>query len=208
MLMTHDSVPPEMAAFAARASQGHIGRARRLALDERTRARRDAVLGLPRALTGVGACVAAAERLVKTAEEEAEAATTELNETETSELRKVYGEGSTGKGLKRGLIRGGAGALKELEDRQKSRATRIKRDSLDLALLDLVSFYRDVLAVQFGAAVDLANDDRRADLEALARATTPEDTLRRVDAVMRCRQRLAANVNPQIAVEAMALALA
>jgi len=65
-----------------------------------------------------------------------------------------------------------------------------------------------VLAVQFGAAVELANEDRRADLEALARASTPEDTLRRVDAVMRCRERLTANVNPQIAVEAMTLALA
>ncbi|HEY9524392.1 MAG TPA: DNA polymerase III subunit delta' C-terminal domain-containing protein, partial [Thermopolyspora sp.] len=196
------------AAFAARAAQGHIGRARRLALDERTRSRRDAVLSLPRSLTGVGECVMAAESLVKTAEEEAAVATTALNETETSELRKVYGEGSTGKGLNKGLVRGGAGALKELEDRQKSRATRIKRDSLDLALLDLVSYYRDVLAVQFGAAVELANEDRRADLEALARASTPEDTLRRVDAVMRCRERLTANVNPQIAVEAMTLALA
>ena len=36
--------------------------------------------------------------------------------------------------------------MKELEDRQKSRATRIKRDALDLALLDLAAFYRDVLA--------------------------------------------------------------
>ena len=208
VLITRDSVAPELAAFAARAAQGHIGRARRLALDERTRSRRDAVLSLPRSLTGVGECVMAAESLVKTAEEEAAVATTALNETETSELRKVYGEGSTGKGLNKGLVRGGAGALKELEDRQKSRATRIKRDSLDLALLDLVSYYRDVLAVQFGAAVELANEDRRADLEALARASTPEDTLRRVDAVMRCRERLTANVNPQIAVEAMTLALA
>jgi DNA polymerase-3 subunit delta' len=207
LLVTRDGVDPETAAFAARASQGHVGRARRLALDEETRRRRDAVLSLPRELTGVGECVAAAERLVKTAEEEAAAATAELNEAETAELRKVYGEGSTGKGLGRGLVRGAAGALKELEERQKSRATRIKRDTLDAALLDLVAFYRDVLAVQFGAPVELTNEDRRADVEAVARASTPETTLRRVDAIMQCRKRLAANVNPQIAVEAMALAL-
>ncbi len=208
LLVTRDGVDPETAAFAARASQGNVGRARRLALDEETRRRRDAVLSLPRELTGVGECVAAAERLVKTAEEEAAAATAELNEAETAELRKVYGEGSTGKGLGRGgLVRGAAGALKELEERQKSRATRIKRDTLDAALLDLVAFYRDVLAVQFGAQVELANEDRRADVEAVARASTPETTLRRVDAILQCRRRLAANVNPQIAVEAMALAL-
>jgi len=208
LLVSRDGVDPETAAFAARAAQGHVGRARRLALDEETRRRRDAVLSLPRSLTGVGECVAAAERLVKAAEEEAAAATAELNEAETAELRKVYGEGSTGKGLGRGgLVRGAAGALKELEERQKSRATRIKRDTLDAALLDLVAFYRDVLAVQFGAPVELTNEDRRADVEAVARASTPETTLRRVDAIMRCRRRLAANVNPQIAVEAMALAL-
>ncbi|MCF6467201.1 DNA polymerase III subunit delta' [Nonomuraea sp. MG754425] len=208
VLATRDSVPWETARFAARAAQGHIGRARALALDEGVRTRREAVLGIPRSLTGVGECITAAERLVKTAEEEAAAATAVLNESETSELRKLYGEGSSGKGLNRGLVRGGAGALKELEDRQKSRATRIKRDSLDAALLELVSFYRDVLAMQFGAmGVELANDDLRFDLDQLAKSGTPEETLRRIDAIMRCRERLAANVNPQMAVEAMMLAL-
>ncbi|MGW4642798.1 DNA polymerase III subunit delta' [Sphaerisporangium sp. NPDC004334] len=207
VLATRDGVAPEVAEFAARATQGHIGRARRLALDEEVRRRREAVLSLPRSLTGVGECVDAAERLVKTSAEDAEEATAHLNQAETTELRKIYGEGSSGKGLNKGLVRGGAGAIKELEDRQKSRATRIKRDSLDVALLDLVAFYRDVLAVQFGAEVELSTEDRRADLVALARSSPPEDTLRRIDAIMLCRERLAANVNPQIAVEAMAVSL-
>ena len=105
------------------------------------------------------------------------------------------------------MVRGGAGALKELEDRQKSRATRIKRDSLDAALLELISFYRDVLAMQFGAGVELANDDIRYELDQLAKVSTPEETLRRIDAIMRCRERLDLNVNPQIAVESMMLSL-
>jgi DNA polymerase-3 subunit delta' len=207
VLATRENVPPAMAEFAARAAQGHIGRARRLALDEEVRKRRDSVLAIPKALTGVGACVMAAERLVKTAEEEAAAVTAVLNESEITELRQIYGEGSSGKGLNKGLIRGGAGALKDLEDRQKSRATRTKRDVIDSALLDLVAFYRDVLAMQFGAPVELANEDRRADLDDLARSSTPEDTLRRIDAIMRCRQRLSANVNPQMAVESMTISL-
>ncbi|RJL31882.1 DNA polymerase III subunit delta' [Bailinhaonella thermotolerans] len=207
VLVRRDGIDPATAAFAARAAQGHIGRARRLALDEEARARRDAVLSLPRSLTGPATCIAAAERLVKAAEAEAAAATGELDEKETAELRQIYGDGSSGKGLGKGLVRGGAGAMKELEDRQKSRATRIKRDSLDLALLDLMAFYRDVLAVQLGAPVELANEDRRGDLDALARESTPEQTLRRIDAISECRERLTANVNPQLAVEAMALAL-
>jgi DNA polymerase-3 subunit delta' len=207
VLATRDNVPPETAEFAARATQGHVARARRLALDDEVRRRREAVLSLPRSLNGVGECVDAAERLVKTSSEDAEEATGHLNEAETTELRKIYGEGSTGKGLNKGLVRGGAGAIKDLEDRQKSRATRIKRDSLDVALLDLVAFYRDVLAVQFGAQVELSTEDRRADLAALAGSSSPEDTLRRIDAIMLCRERLAANVNPQIAVEAMTISL-
>jgi DNA polymerase-3 subunit delta' len=207
VLATRDNVPPETAEFAARATQGHVARARRLALDDEVRRRREAVLSLPRSLNGVGECVDAAERLVKTSSEDAEEATGHLNEAETTELRKIYGEGSTGKGLNKGLVRGGAGAIKDLEDRQKSRATRIKRDSLDVALLDLVAFYRDVLAVQFGAQVELFTEDRRADLAALAGSSSPEDTLRRIDAIMLCRERLAANVNPQIAVEAMTISL-
>ncbi|MEO3809219.1 DNA polymerase III subunit delta' [Sphaerisporangium sp. B11E5] len=207
VLATRENVTPELAAFAARAAQGNVSRARRLALDDEVRRRREAVLSLPRSLTGLGACVDAAERLVKTSAEDAEEATTRLNEAETTELRKIYGEGSSGKGLNKGLVRGGAGAVKELEDRQKSRATRVRRDSLDLALLDLAAFYRDVLAVQLGAVVELSTEDRRADLDALARASIPEDTLRRIDAIMVCRERLEANVNPQMALESMTISL-
>ncbi|MBO3751819.1 DNA polymerase III subunit delta' [Streptosporangiaceae bacterium NEAU-GS5] len=205
VLVTRDGVDPELAHFAARASMGHIGRAKRLALDQESRQRRAEVLAIPRSLSSVGDCITAAERLVKTSSDDADAATTALNEVESADLRRMYGEGSTGKGLNKGLVRGGAGALKELETMQRSRATRIKRDSLDLALLDLVSYYRDVLAVQFGAAVELASE--RADVEAVARASTPEVTLRRIDAIMKCRERLAANVNPQIAIEAMTISL-
>jgi DNA polymerase-3 subunit delta' len=104
-------------------------------------------------------------------------------------------------------IRGGAGALKDLEDRQKSRATRLRRDSLDLALLDLAGFYRDVLAVQFGAGVELANEEQRDDLERIAAASTPEATVRKLEAIMACRERLAASVAPLLAVEEMTLAL-
>ena len=125
---------------------------------------------------------------------------------ERDALRRAFGEGSTGRGVAT-AVRGAAGALKDLEDRQKSRATRLKRDSLDRALLDLASYYRDVLAVQFGADVELANA-ASADLERVAAASTPEATVRKIEAIMRCRERLGASVAPLLAVEEMALALA
>src|SRR5580700_7234983 len=127
------------------AAQGHIGRARRLATDAEAAARRDQVLAVPPRLTGLGPALSAAAALVKAAQAEADAITADLDEPERGALRRAFGEGSTGKGVAK-AIRGVAGAMKELEDRQKSRATRLKRDSLDRALLDLAAFYRDVLA--------------------------------------------------------------
>ena len=119
---------------------------------------------------------------------------------------QAFGEGSTGKGVAKAM-RGMAGAMKDLEDRQKSRATRVKRDTLDQALLDLAVFYRDVLMVQLGADVELANSDREADLRRVGSSSSPEATLRRMQAIMRCRERLTLNVAPLLAVEEMTLSL-
>ena len=65
----------ETAAYAARASQGHIGRARALARDEDTRRRRREVVAFPVRLTSLGACMAAAADLHDLAKEEADAIT-------------------------------------------------------------------------------------------------------------------------------------
>ena len=206
-------VGPEQALAAARAAQGHIGRARRLATDPQAAARRAEVLQVPVQVSaprpggGLGYALAAAAKLVKSAEEEAAALTEELDVPEREALRRAFGEGSTGKGVAT-AVRGAAGALKELEDRQKSRATRLKRDALDRALLDLASFYRDVLAVQLGADVELANEAQRRELEQVAAGGPPEATVRRIEAIMKCRERLAASVAPLLAVEEMTLALA
>jgi DNA polymerase III subunit delta' len=142
---------------------------------------------------------------VRTAEEEAKATTEELDEPEKESLRRAFGEGSTGKGVAKAM-RGVSGAMKDLEDRQKSRATRVKRDTLDQALLELAQFYRDILMLQVQAGVELANPE--ADLRKIAAASSPEATLRRIQAIMRCRERLTLNVAPLLAVEEMTLSLA
>ena len=158
---------------AARASLGHIGRARRLATDPDTARRRAEVLSVPLRVTGLAEAFAAAAALVKAAKAEGTATKEALDEPEREALRRAFGEGSTGKGVA-AAIRGSAGAMKDLEARQKSRATRIERDALDLALLDLAAFYRDVLAIQFGADVELANASREPDLRADRRVLDAE----------------------------------
>jgi DNA polymerase-3 subunit delta' len=102
---------------------------------------------------------------------------------------------------------GAAAALKDLEKEQKARATRTKRDSIDRALVDLAGFYRDVLAVQAEAPVELVNDEMRDAIIGVARASTPESTLRRIDAILAARTAIGANVAPLLAVEAMAVGL-
>jgi DNA polymerase-3 subunit delta' len=206
MLAERDGIDYDRALAAARAAQGHIGRARRLATDPAAAGRREAVLQVPVRSVSLGPALAAAATLVKTAEDEAKSVTEQLDEPEREALRQAFGEGSTGKGVAKAL-RGMAGAMRDLEDRQKSRATRVKRDTLDSALLELAAFYRDVLMMQAGADVELANADHLDDLRRLAGGSTPEATLRRIQAVMRCRERVTLNVAPLLAVEELTISL-
>ena len=200
-------VDEAMAAFAARAAQGHIGRAKRLATDEQARSERRDVLALPRGLQGVASALTAARNLVDAAQAESSALTTGRDADEKAALATALGAGATGKGVTGGAGRGGAGMMKELEKRQKSRGTRTSRDALDRALVDLAAFYRDVLVLQLGAGVPAVHVDLAEQAATIARATTAESTLRRIDAVLACREAVDANVNPLLAVEAMALAL-
>jgi DNA polymerase III subunit delta' len=202
MLVRRDGVEPDAALAAARATQGHIGRARRLATDDRARARRSTVLKLPLRVADVGGGLRAAQELIDDAGADAKQAAEETDVKETEELRAALGAQAGGR-----MPRGTAGAMKELADRQKRRSTRTQRDSLDLALTDLTGFYRDVLAIQLGSRVQLANEDMRDALDQVAGSSAPERTLRRIEAISACREALDRNVAPLLAVEAMAMAL-
>src|SRR5204862_3376126 len=98
VLVDRDGTPAEAALWAAAAAQGHVGRARRLARAPQARARRDAVLAVPRRLTGIGACFEAASALIGAAEAQAVATVVELEPRERSDLATALGAGGTGKG--------------------------------------------------------------------------------------------------------------
>ncbi len=202
VLVRRDGIDPAMASFAARAAQGHIGRARRLATDEEARLRRHAVLRLPLSLGELSAALRAAGDLVDAATAEANEQATTLAAFEADEMRRGLG---VGPGARQPA--GAAAQLKELEGEQRKRATRTKRDAIDRALIDLAGFYRDVLAVQAQADVELVNDEMRDAVSGVARSTTPESTLRRIDAILAARTAIDANVAPLLAVEAMTVAL-
>ncbi|SHK67637.1 DNA polymerase-3 subunit delta' [Pseudonocardia thermophila] len=206
VLVRRDGIDPEQARWAASVCGGHVGRARRLARDGEARKHREAVLGLPLRIRGLGDAFAFAGDLVR----EAKAEATELSEArdaaEREELAIAMGAGGTGKGVA-AAARGAKAAEKELERQQKSRHTRTQRDAIDRALTDLAGFYRDALVAGAGADVPLTHPDREADIRTAAAQWSPESILRRLEAVLACRTALDVNVKPEVAVEAMMVAL-
>ncbi|MGH3868949.1 MAG: DNA polymerase III subunit delta' [Pseudonocardiaceae bacterium] len=206
VLVARDGLDADTARWAASVCGGHVGRARRLATDPQARARREAVLRVPTALRSPADVFTLADELVGAAESEAGGLTAARNAAETEELETALGAGGTGKGAA-AATRGTKGAIRELERRQKSRATRSQRDALDRALVDLAGFYRDTLVTSWGAAVALTHPDRAADITAVATQSSPESLLRMLEAVLRCRAALERNVKPRIALEALTSAL-
>lgn len=202
-LVRADGVAPALAAYAARASQGHIGRARALARDEATRDRRREIVSVPLRLTTLGACMQAATRLADVAKEEAEAMTGELDAREKADLDTTYGVVERGR-----RPREYAPALAALDRSQKTRAKRRVLDVVDRGLMDLVSVYRDAIALAVGAPGALVNEEIRRDVAELARTSSPELNLRRIGWIFEAReQMLDYNVPVALALEAMMVAL-
>lgn len=202
-LVRSDGVDAGLAAYAARASQGHIGRARALARDEATRNRRREVVSIPARLTSLGACMTAAQNLTDVTKEEAEAVTRDLDAREKADLDAAYGVVERGR-----RPREYAPALRQLETGQRTRAKRRVLDVVDRGLMDLVSVYRDAISVGTGAHGVLVNEEIRGDVEQVARTSSPEQNLQRIAAIFAAReQMLEFNVPVALALESMMVAL-
>ncbi|MGL4832211.1 MAG: DNA polymerase III subunit delta', partial [Propionibacteriaceae bacterium] len=154
LLVQRDGIDPEIAAVAARAAQGHVGRARALARSQDARDKRAEILAIPTRLTSLGACVEAAAQVVAAAKEEAAHIAQGLEQAENEELDRALGFGTKGAKPKNT-----AGAKKDLEQQQKARRTRLERDAIDRVLVELTAYYRDVIALQTQAAPELINSD-------------------------------------------------
>ena len=204
VLQRRDGISPQMADFAARVSQGHIGRARYLAKNEAVRNTRTTIMNLPLTLKGISSAFAAAQTLVDLATDQANESAEERNQSEIDDLSLAYGKGATG----RGMATGGAKAIKELEKEQKTRSTRMVRDGLDAALLDIATFYRDVMMVQAGANDDLINRELENQITTYAANTKPHTTINKINAIMAARTNLGHNAAPLLTVEALMCVLA
>ena len=203
LLVRRDGIDPSMATFAARAAQCHVGLARRLAQNEGARIRRREVIALAAKIRTVGDAVGAAADLDSIAKEEAQAASTERDAAERSHLLETLGADPTAR-VQPPHVRAQVSAL---ERDQKLRATRFIRDVIDRSLMDLLSIYRDALVFHTGASIGLVNQDMIEQVRQLARVLSPEQLLGCMDAIGTARERIDANVQPLLALEAMAISL-
>ena len=185
-LLESEMIPTNIAQASARASQGHIGRARYLANHPDARTRREDILKLPLSITDIASAFKAAANLVDAAKGTAE---------------EAWGQQGSR------VVAGGAKALKELEKEQKSRQTRMVRDYLDAALLDIATLYRDVMLAQSGDTDSFINSEMSDQITKMAHSTAPEDTLRKLEVIMKTRVNLGHNAAPLLTIEAMMVQL-
>jgi DNA polymerase-3 subunit delta' len=197
LLIERDQIESQTAEFVAKASGGHIGRARRLALDATARQNRENILRLPLMIKDIASAYKAAQFLVDSAKSEAVADAEEKDQNEISKLKEAWG--STGSKM----VTGGSKAIKELEKEQKSRSTRMVRDYLDRALLDLATLYRDIMLVQANSTESLINQDLLEEIKQLAALKSPAKTVEQIDAILKTRRNLAQNAAPLLLIEAL-----
>jgi DNA polymerase-3 subunit delta' len=202
LLVERDGIEPGMAQAVAAASQGHIGRARGLARDAGARERRRMILSIPLSIRGLGDCMSAAQRISDEATARSADFCDRADERELADLRQAWGVEERGR-----RPAGYAGAMSTLEKEQKRRRTRMTRDAIDGVLLDLLSYCRDVLALQCATGVALVNADVADDIAEVARMWTPESTIGAIDAIVECRLALTANAAPLLALERMMMGL-
>ena len=202
LLVARHGVTEERAVECARLAQCHVGVATRLALYDDARTRRQEVVSLPLSMRGVTQAVRAADRLHRLAVDESAADAEARNDEERAQLLVSMGAPETGRVPP--AIRG---ALNRLEADQKRRSRRIQTDTLDRFLIDLTTFYRDVLSVQLDTGMPLINVHLSDQIRGYATNTAAEQTLHTIDVISETRRRIRTNVSAQLAFEAMMVSI-
>ena len=202
LLVEKYGVGLELAQRSASQAQSHVGMARRLATNAGARERRTQALQAVLSITDIPSAMKVSEVLAKLAESDGAQLTAEQDEYERKELLMTLGVTEESK-----LNTASRAALKRLEESQKRRATRSKRDGLDRILIDLMGLYRDVLTVQLGAKESLINVDLVQEITQLANESTQSQSIRNLEAIEKVRYRMERNVRDVLLLDSLAVTL-
>lgn len=202
LLVEKYGVPFELAQVSAAQAQCHVGMARRLATNAGARDRRSQALQAALSIVDIPSAMQAAEVLSKLAESDGAQLTGEQDEQERRELMIQLGVSE-----EQGLTPSARSQLRKLEESQKRRATRSKRDGLDRILIDLMGLYRDVLTVQLGANESLINPDLANEIQSLASETSQAQVFRNIEEIEKVRYRMDRNVKESLLLDSLAITL-
>lgn len=202
LLVEKYSVPENLALTSAAQAQSHVGMARRLATNAQARERRAKVLEVVLAITDLPTAIAASELLLKLAESDGQQLTGELDEQERAELLLRLGVSEDSK-----LTPALRSQIKKLEEAQKKRATRSKRDGLDRIFVDLMGLYRDVLAIQLGSGQQLINPDLDREIRSLAKDISQAQAIHAIEKIQQVRYRMDRNVKDTLLLDSLAVTL-
>jgi DNA polymerase-3 subunit delta' len=202
LLVEKYGVPFELAQLSAAQAQSHVGMARRLATNAGARERRKQALLAALSIVDIPSAMQAAETLAKLGESDGAQLSGEQDEQERKDLMIQLGVSEDQK-----LTPSARAQLRRLEEAQKRRATRSKRDGLDRIFVDLMGLYRDVLTVQLGAKESLINPDLANEINVLATETTQAQIIRNIEEIEKTRYRIERNVKESLLLDSLAITL-
>ena len=200
LLVEKYGIATELAHNSASQAQSHVGMARRLATNAGARDRRTQALKAVLSISDIPSAMYVSETLAKLAESDGAQLTAEQDETERKELLLSLGVSEESK-----LNPSSRAQLRRLEESQKRRATRSKRDGLDRILIDLMGLYRDVLAVQLGTGGPLINVDLVQEITKLANESTQAQSIHNIEQIEKTRYRMDRNVKDNYLLDSLAV---
>jgi DNA polymerase-3 subunit delta' len=202
LLMEKYGVEERLALVSAAQAQSHVGMARRLATNTAARERRRQALTTVLAITDIPSAMEASATLLKLGESDGAQLTAEIDEQERQELMTRLGITENSK-----LTPSSRSQLKKLEDAQKRRATRSKRDGLDRIFVDLMGLYRDVLSIQLGSNQGLINPDLENEIRLLAKDISQAQAIHAIEKIQQVRYRIDRNVRDSLLLDSLAVSL-
>ena len=200
LLVEKHGIGYELAQQSAAQAQSHVGMARRLASNAGARERRSQALRAVLSITDIPSALYVAEDLIKLAVSDGAQLTAEIDEAERKELFLSMGVSEESK-----LNPSSRAQLRRLEEAQKRRETRSKRDGLDRILIDLMGLYRDVLSIQLGTGEPLINVDLVQEITKLANESTQSQSIHNIEEIEKVRKRLERNVNDSYLFDSLAV---
>jgi DNA polymerase-3 subunit delta' len=191
-------VSHDQAKLAAEISQGHIGKAIRLLKTPESKDIRKKSFAILFSIKSEKDAIKAAAQLIQLAQEQVELRTAASIERELDELKAMMQYGP------KGMLSGGAKAVKDLERDQKTKSNRAIKDELDGYLLDYASFFRDCLSSE-GSWI---NSDLSNEISTYIKQLSQGSINTIVNKLNELRERLATNASQPLLLEAFFTSLA